>query len=267
MPHVGPTSCSLMSVTVMPACVGEGALQQRVASVAIAVSVCGADRDLRPRSRSATSASGLPSVGAGSRCTSSAVIRLSRRCTSSSAPPLKSIDKLKPAATRPPISDSTITMPESANQSRLRSTIRKCGTRVAAVRRDRVLEVHGAPPPAGASDLAGLGLAGDAARRGPNPCRFTSRSLRAIRNTVGRLKNQTTNRSSSVATPSVSANPRTELDRRHVQDARREHRHEVGRHDRLVRALERRLHGRARASCRRAPRPSAVRRTRCRSRR
>ncbi len=47
--------------------------------------------------------------------------------------------------------------------------------------------------------------------RSPNPCMFTSRSFRAIRNTVGRLKKYTTNRSSSVATPRVSANPRTEL--------------------------------------------------------
>ena len=39
---------------------------------------------------------------------------------------------------------------------------------------------------------------------------FTSRSLRVSSDTAGRLKKYTTNRSRSVATPSVSAKPRTE---------------------------------------------------------
>ena len=45
----------------------------------------------------------------------------------------------------------------------------------------------------------------------PKPRISTSLVVLEIRNTVGRLKKYTTNRSSAVATPSVRANPRTEL--------------------------------------------------------
>jgi hypothetical protein len=46
--------------------------------------------------------------------------------------------------------------------------------------------------------------------RSPIPRRFDSFGLRAIRNTVGRLKKYTTNRSRAVQNPRVRANPRTE---------------------------------------------------------
>src|SRR5207244_6035876 len=72
---------------------------------------------------------------------------------------------------------------------------------------------HAPPPEPPAPPATGTGTGvGSAATplRSPMPRRFDNIGLRAIRNTVGRLKKYTTNRSRAVQNPRVSAKPRTD---------------------------------------------------------
>src|SRR5262249_48843477 len=81
---------------------------------------------------------------------------------------------------------------------------------VAAERSDGALDVHLLPPAIAARTVgAGSWSSMPTAASSPMPFMLTRYGFRAIQNTVGRLKNHTTNRSSSVQSPSVRANPRT----------------------------------------------------------
>ena len=83
------------------------------------------------------------------------------------------------------MSDSTIKTPEKANHDVAPLDEAEVRDRVAAVGLEGMVHRRHAPGTLGR--LVALALAGDAASR-PKPCIDTSRSFRAIRKTVGRLK-------------------------------------------------------------------------------
>ena len=100
----------------------------------------------------------------------------------------------------------------------------------------------------------------------PKPCMFTSRSLRAMRNTDRPLEEVDDEQVQQRGHTEGEREPSHRADGGQVEHRGRDARHDVGRHDRAERPLERGLHGRSGALAASAPRPSAARRTRCRSR-